>query len=98
MNKNSNKSIEEQSEKGEGNEGCSGSEVGDDAAILDEGLSSLSEEIADKQRHETWGEKEREKLGPSHQPLLHSGQERSNHIKWAKHPFLGRKDTEEDRP
>ena len=53
MNKNSNKSIEEQSEKGEGNEGCSGSEVGDDAAILDEGLSSLSEEIADEQRHET---------------------------------------------
>lgn len=53
MNKNSNKSIEEQSEKGEGNEGYSGSEVGDDAAILDEGLGSLSEEIADEQRHET---------------------------------------------
>ena len=50
MNKNSNKSIEEQSEK---NEGCSGSEVGDDAAILHEGLGSLSEEIADEQRHET---------------------------------------------
>lgn len=42
MNKNSNKSIEEQREKGEGNEGCSGCEVGDDAAILNKGLGSLS--------------------------------------------------------
>lgn len=49
------------SKEGKGNGGCRASEVGDKAAILDEGSGeSFSEEIADEQGPEEVGRKEQQ--------------------------------------